>query len=84
MAHTTEIAEFKKLNNGQVAALIRCCGSASTDHWHTMAVSVAADPIQRAVSLSIARDFVAAQHEASLQAESGLIDDVMAAPQEHP
>lgn len=83
MAHTTEIVEYKKIANGLVSALIRCCGSASTDHWHTMAVSVAADPVTRAASLAPQRDFVAAQHEAAIQSEAGLIDDVMAPPVTH-
>ncbi len=84
MSHTTEIVEYKKVANGLVAALIRCCGNASTDHWHTMAVSVAADPVTRAASIAPQRDFVAAQHEQAIQAEAGLIDDVTAPPVEHP
>lgn len=84
MAHTTEIVEYKKLSNGLVAALIRCCGNASTDHWHTMAVQIASDPVARKASLDPKREFVAAQHEHALLSESGLIEDIHADPIEHP
>lgn len=83
MPHTTEIVEYKKLSNGLVAALIRCCGNASTDHWHTMAVSVAADPVTRKASIEPKREFVSQQHEQAILAESGLIEDIHAAPVEH-
>lgn len=83
MSHTTEIIEYRKVSNGQVAARIRCCGNASTDHWHTMAVSVASDPAARAASLGQQRDFVATQHDQAIQAESGMIDEVNAEPKEH-
>lgn len=80
--HTTEIVEFKKLSSGQMSALIRCCGNASTDHWHTMAVEVAGDPTSRKASLGEARETIAIQHEAAIQAESGLLDEV-GVSQEH-
>jgi hypothetical protein len=83
LSHTTEIVEYKKISNGQVSCLIRCCGNASTDHWHTMAVSVASDPVARAASLAPQRDFVANQHEQANKAESGMIDEVNAPPKEH-
>ena len=63
MAHTTEIVEFKKISNGQFSYLIRCCGDQSTDHWHTLGVNVA----DRIASLQVAREYVAAQHEKSLE-----------------
>jgi len=81
--HTTEIVEAKKLSNGLVAAKIRCCGDASTDHWHTMAVQVASDPDARKASLDPQRQFVADQHEAALRAADELVGEVAAAPVEH-
>jgi len=82
--HATEIVEVKKLSNGQVAAKIRCCGDASTDHWHTMAVQVASDLDSRKASLDPIRQFVAEQHEHAIKAADGLLGDVSAPPVEHP
>lgn len=84
MPHATEIVEVKKLSNGQVAAKIRCCGDASTDHWHTMAVQVASDPDSRKASIDPVRQFVADQHEHAINAADGLLGDVAAPPVEHP
>jgi hypothetical protein len=83
MPHSTEIVEVKKLSNGQVAAKIRCCGDASTDHWHTMAVQVASDPETRKASLDPQRQFVAEQHEHAIKAAEGLLGDVAADPIKH-
>lgn len=60
--HTTEVVITQKLNNGQIAFCIRCCGDPSTDHWHTMAASVAGDPEQRKASVDAQHDFCARQH----------------------
>jgi hypothetical protein len=83
MSHSTEIVEVKKLSNGQISALIRCCGNASTDHWVTMAVEVAADSEERKAYLESERQKVADQHEASHKATDGLINEVSALPVTH-
>lgn len=60
--HTTEVVATQKLNNGQIAFCIRCCGNPSTDHWHTMAAPVAADPDKRKASVDEQHTFCAQQH----------------------
>jgi hypothetical protein len=70
MTHTVEVAAYKKLSNGQVAVCLRCCNSPATDHWHTMGVSVAADPVAREASIGSQRVFVSQQHDDALKAEA--------------
>lgn len=62
MAHTTEVVATQTLNNGQISFCIRCCGNPSTDHWHTMAATVAGDPEKRKASVNEQHDFCANQH----------------------
>lgn len=74
MAHVTEVVATQKLNNGQIAFCIRCCGNPSTDHWHTMPASVAADPDERKESLDVQHDFCAQQHA---QMEKATVDTIL-------
>ena len=76
MTHTVEVAQYKKLSNGQVSLCLRCCGNASTDHWHTMDVSVASDPEKRAASLEPIRAFISQQHDAAIKAEAGALAEL--------
>lgn len=83
MAHSTEIVEYKKLNDENVAFLIRCCGNASTDHWHGMHISVAADATRRKESLDRERQSTADRHELAIKSEEGALDHI-GDVQDHP
>ena len=72
MSHRTEIVEYKSLSDGEIAALLRCCKKPITDHWHTMAVSIAADSQKLADSISAQFVELEARHDDSLQAEKEL------------
>lgn len=72
MSHQTEIVQYKNLSDGQIAVLLRCCKKPITDHWHTMAVSVAADPQKLADSINAQFVTLEARHDDSLQAEKEL------------
>ena len=74
MSHQTEIVGYKKINNGQFAVCIRCCGNASTDSWHTMAANVMADPKKRKDSIKAARARTAKAHGDALKAEEAAIE----------
>jgi hypothetical protein len=76
MPHTTEIVRWEKKGNAIVEYVIRCCGNASTDWAHPMAVSVASDPDKKKSSLDEARQKCAALHEQAQQAELAALDDV--------
>ena len=80
MSHSTEIVGYKKLNDEQFAVCIRCCGNASTDHWHEMKFT--ADPIQRAANLDAERDKVVSRHKAAISGESIAIE-LMGSVKEH-
>jgi len=36
MEHKTKIVAKKKLADGQLAVLLRCCDDQTTDSWHTL------------------------------------------------
>lgn len=74
MSHQTEIVGYKKINNGQFALCIRCCGIASTDSWHAMAASVMASPKAKKDSIKGARARTAKAHEDALKAEEAAIE----------
>ena len=74
MNHQTEIVGYKKINNGQFAVCLRCCGNPSTDSWHTMAAAVMASPKARKESIKNARARVAKEHEDALKAEEAAIE----------
>jgi hypothetical protein len=74
MSHKTEIVKFEKLSNGQCVAVIRCCGHPDTDHAHTM--NFLADKETRAAVLAEVHKFVAAQHEASQNTTSEMVDKI--------
>lgn len=76
MSHSTEVVRYEKKSNGQFAVIIRCCGNASTDHPHTMAAEVAADADKRVLSITGAREFCAKQHQAALDAEAALLEEM--------
>lgn len=78
--HTTEIVEFRKINDEQYSVLIRCCGNSATDHWHTMAYL--ADKTQRMANLDVERQKVAERHAAAIEAHAEAID-LMGDTQEH-
>lgn len=69
MAHTVEVVKYEKLSNGQVAMTLRCCGDQSTDHVHTMAVSVASNVASLKASLDPQRVFLANQHQSALDTQ---------------
>ena len=74
MSHQTEIVGYKKVNNGQFAVCIRCCGDAGTDSWHTMAASVMAVKKQRDASIKKERVRVSEEHELALKAEAAAVE----------
>lgn len=74
MSHHTEIVGYKKVNNGQFAVCIRCCGNASTDSWHAMAASVMAVKKQREASIKKQRVRVSEEHELALKAEAAAVE----------
>ena len=76
MPHITKIIKYEALSSGQVAATIRCDADPSTDYPLTMAVAVAADPVQRAAALAEAADKCKAQHQAAIDAADALINAV--------
>lgn len=76
MAHTTEIVKWEKKGSAIVEYVIRCCGVASTDWPHPMAVSVGADPERKKASLDEARQKCAELHEQAQQAELAALEDV--------
>lgn len=80
MTHLTEIVGYKKLSDEQFSVLIRCCGNASTDHWHTM--TFVADQSQREINLNLERDKVAARHQAAVEGE-GVAIALMGHTQDH-
>lgn len=82
MSHSTEVVRYEKKSNGQFAVTIRCCGNASTDHPHTMAAEVAADPERRRKSMDEQREFCAQQHQHALDGEAALMEE-MGKVQEH-
>jgi hypothetical protein len=74
MTHTTEIVEWKQVNDGQFSVMVRCCGDASTDSWHTMAANVVTDDARRQESINAHLAFVSGNHEAALRAAVKLAD----------
>jgi len=74
MKHTTEIAAFKKVSNGEFSFCIRCCGNPSTDSWHMMAAAVLADPKKKKKSIEEAKARVAKEHEQAVKAEEASVE----------
>ena len=72
MPHITKVVEWKELSNGQVAVRIRCCDDPATDHWHTMASSVAADPDKLTSSIAAEHTKLATRHEVHEKAKRNL------------
>ena len=76
MTHTVGVAKFEVRSNGQVAFTLRCCGDMSTDHVHTVAVSVASDPVALKASLDPQRAFLATQHQAAIDAQNVALSEI--------
>ncbi len=74
MTHTTEIVAYKKLSNGQMAVVIRCCGDASAEWTHTMAAAVLADPAKRSASIDAARQLAVKAHQERMDAEAAAVE----------
>ena len=72
MPHITKVVEWRELNNGQVAVRIRCCDDPATDHWHTMASSVAADSDKLTSSIAAEHTKLATRHEVHEKAKRNL------------
>lgn len=70
--HSVEILEYRKLSDGQFAALARCCGDDMHRSWHTMGSPVICDQSKLNDSISWFVNRVASQHEAALQADVAL------------
>ena len=73
MTHTTEIVGYKKLSNGQMNVVIRCCGDPSTDWNHTMAAEVLATPEKRSKSIDAARQLAVKAHQERVDAEAAAV-----------
>jgi len=72
MEHVSKIIEKKKLSDGQIAVLIRCCEDVTTDSWHTLTLTTDTAPDDVTAWLVERKANVQTQHAASLAAAAVL------------